>query len=159
MAYMTLVDERAVVPPLDEAALERLASACDHEDVIAAMLIGSQARGNPGTLSDIDVGVWHAPGLDAGSRLRLRLDLSQQAAKAVGSNEVDIILLNDASPLMRHRAIRDRRLLLQRDPKTRVRLETRALIDYLDTAPLRAELARGLRHRIEEGRFGRRRER
>lgn len=159
MAHMTLVDERAFVPPLDEAALERLASACDHKDVIAAMLIGSQARGNPGALSDIDVGVWHALGLDAGSRLRLRLALSQQAAKAVGSDEVDVVLLNDASPLMRHRAIRDGHLLVQRDPKERIRLQARALIDYLDTAPLRAELARGLRHRIKEDRFGRRRER
>ena len=156
---MTLVDERSPVPPLDDTALERLAHACDHEDVVAAMLIGSQARGSPGALSDIDIGIWHAPGLDAGSRLGLRLNLAQQATKTIGSDEVDIVLLNGASPLMRHRAIRDRRLLLERDRQTRVKLEARALIDYLDTAPLRAELARGLRHRIEEGRFGRRRER
>jgi uncharacterized protein len=156
---MTVVDERARIPQLDRATLDRLAQAFDREEVIAAMLIGSQARGNPGPLSDVDVGVWHSPKLDSRSRLRLRLELARDAAKAIGSDEVDIVLLNGASPLMRHRAIRDRRLLLQRDPKARVNLEARALIDYLDTAPLRAELARGLRHRIEEGRFGRRRER
>ena len=38
----------------------------------------------------------------------------------------------------------------------RVRLETRAILDYLDTAPLRAELGRGVRRRMREGRFGRR---
>jgi hypothetical protein len=56
---------------------------------------------------------------------------------------------------MRQRAIRDAVRLVERDRAERVRLEARAIIDYLDTQPLRDEMARGLRHRIEEGRFGR----
>jgi predicted nucleotidyltransferase len=153
---MTVVDERARVPPLDTAALDRLAGALDREGVVAAMLIGSQARGNAGPLSDIDVGVWHEPGLDSAARLQLRLDLVSSAARALGTGEVDVVLLNGATPLMRHRAIRDARRLVERDEEERVRLETRAVLDYLDTAPLRAELGRGLRRRIAEGRYGRR---
>jgi Nucleotidyltransferase domain len=80
-------DEQSRVPPLDEAALDRLRDALDREGVVAAMLIGSQARGNPGPLSDVDIAVWHDP-------------------------------------------------------------------DH--TAPLRAELGRGVRRRMREGRFGRR---
>lgn len=159
MRGMTVVDERARVPPLDAAALERLARALDREGVIAAMLIGSQARGAAGPLSDVDVGVWHEPELDSGALLQLRLALARAAAKALGTDEVDVVPLNGATPLVRHRAIRDGRRLVERDRKARVRLEARALIDYLDTAPLRAELARGQRHRIQEGRFGRSRER
>lgn len=83
----------------------------------------------------------------------------RDASEALGTPEVDVVPLNDATPLMRHRAIRDGRRLIERDRDERVRLETRAILDYLDTAPLRAELSRGLRHRIEEGRFGRRRQR
>jgi predicted nucleotidyltransferase len=152
---MTVLDEKARVPPLDGAALDRLAAALDREGVVAAKLIGSQGRGNPGPLSDIDVGVWYQRGLDSAARLQLRLDLTHAAAHALGTEEVDVVLLNDATPLMRHRAIRDGRRLLERDPKARVRLEARALLEYLDTKPLRAELARGLRHRIEEDRLGR----
>ena len=100
--------------------------------------------------------MWHKPELDPAARLRLRLDLTNAAARALGTDEVDVVLLNGAPPLMRHRAIRDARRLLERDPKARVRLETRAMLEYLDTKPLRAELARGLRHRIEEDRLGRR---
>jgi predicted nucleotidyltransferase len=159
MWAMTVVDERARVPRIDSAARSRLAEALDQEGVVAAMLIGSQARGTAGPLSDVDVAVWHEPGLDPAARLRLRLDLMAAATKALGTDEVDVVLLNDATPLLRHRAIRDARRLVDRDPKARVRFEARALLDYLDTAPLRAELSRGLRHRIEEGRFGRRRER
>jgi hypothetical protein len=58
------------------------------------------------------------------------------------TDEADIVLLNHASPLMRHGAIRDGRRLVERDHAERVRLETRAILDYLDTAPLRVELGR-----------------
>lgn len=152
---MTIVDERSRVPPLDEAALGRLAQALDREDVVAASLIGSHARGSAGPLSDVDVGVWHDPKLDSPRRLQLRLELARDCCRVLETDEVDIVLLNGASPLMRHRAVRDGRRLIERDHATRVLLEAGTIVEYLDTEPLRAELARGLRHRIEEGRFGR----
>lgn len=153
---MTVVDERAKVPPLDVAALQRLAAVFDRDGVVAAMLIGSRARASAGPLSDIDVGVWHEPNLGPSERLDLRLELAAAAAAALHTDEVDVVLLNQATPLMRHRAIRDGRPLVERDRRSRVRMETKGILDYLDTKPLRAELARGTRHRIEEGRFGRR---
>lgn len=153
---MTVVNENSRVPPVDAAARRRLASALDREGVVAAMLIGSQARGEAGPLSDVDVAVWHEPGLDPSPRLRLQLDLIKAAEGALGTDEIDIVMLNRAPPLMRQRAIRDAVRLVERDPDERVRLETRAILDYCDTAPLRAVLGRALRRRIEEGTFGRR---
>lgn len=153
---MTVVDERFEVPPLDAEALQRLATALDRDGVVAAMLIGSQARASAGPLSDVDIGVWHDPDLGPGERLDLRLELAAAAAAALRTDEVDVVLLNRATPLMRHRAIRDAQRLVERDRGARVRMEAKGILDYLDTKPLRAELARGTRHRIEEGRFGRR---
>jgi uncharacterized protein len=153
---MVVVNEQSRVPPLDDAALERLRDALDREGVVAAMLIGSQARGNPGPLSDVDIAVWHDPGLDSRGRFDLQVDLASDAGRALSTDEVDVVLLNNAPPLMRHRAIRDGKRLVERDHDGRVRLETRAILDYLDTAPLRVELGRGMRRRMKEGRFGRR---
>lgn len=153
---MVVVNEKSRVPPIDEAALERLGHALDQQGVVAAMLIGSQARGTAGPLSDVDIAVWHDPALDPRGRLDLQLSLADEAGRALGTDEIDIVLLNRAPPLMRHRAIRDARRLVERDHDERVRLETRAILEYLDTAPLRAELGRGLRRRMSEGRFGRR---
>jgi hypothetical protein len=153
---MTVVNERSRVPPLDAAVLGRLSNALDREGVVAAMLIGSQARGNPGPLSDVDIGIWHDPGLDARGRFDLQLDLAGEITSLLGTDEVDLVLLNNAPPLMRHRAIREGKRLVERDHDERVRLETRAILDYLDTAPLRVELGRGVRRRMKEGRFGRR---
>jgi len=150
------VDEKSRIAPLGDDALERLGKALDRDGVVAGLLIGSHARGNPGQLSDVDVAVWHDPSLDPGGRSSLRLEVAAEAARALDTDEIDVILLNDAPPLMRHRAIRDGRRLVERDRDERVRLETSAILEYLDTAPLRAELHRGMRRRMEEGRFGRR---
>lgn len=154
---MTVADEKSRVTPLDEAALERLSRALDREGVVAGALIGSQARGNPGPLSDVDVAVWHDPGLDSRGRFDLQVSLAGDVGRALGTDEIDLVLLNNAPPLMQQRAIRDGKRLVERDHDERVRLETRAILNFLDTAPLRAELGRGMRRRMEEGRFGRRR--
>lgn len=152
---MTKVDERAFVPEIDDDALRRLSEALDQDGVVAAMLIGSQARGEAGPLSDIDVAVWHDPKLDRDQRWDLQLSLIGDACKALKTNEIDVVMLNHAPPLLQHRAIRDAVPLVERDHAQRVRFETRALLNYLDTQPLRDELRRGIKHRIEEGRFGR----
>jgi len=153
---MTKVSERAVVPPLDQARCAQLARALDVPGVVAASLIGSQATGRAGPLSDVDVAVWLAPDLGPERRQALTLGLLEAASAALGTDEVDLVGLNEASPLMRHRAMRDGVRLMERDRAARVRLEARGLLDYLDTAPLRATLAQGVRRRIDEGRFGRR---
>jgi hypothetical protein len=150
------MDEKASVPMVDPAARERLSDALSRDGVVAAMLIGSQARGNPGPLSDVDIAYWHAPGLNRDERWNLRLELIGGAEAALGTSEIDMVPLNEAPPLMQQRAIRDAVRLVERDRDERVRLETRAILDYLDTEPLRVALRKGLKRRIEEGRFGRR---
>jgi len=152
---MTKIDERSVVPKIDGVARKRLAGALDRPGVVSALLFGSQASGTAGPLSDVDVAVWLDPSLGRGERLDLQLQLMSAASQALGTDEVDVAVLNDAAPLLRHRAIRDGVRVLDKDPRVRVRLETAAVLEYLDTAPLRATLAAGLKHRIEEGRFGR----
>lgn len=151
---MTKIDERSPPVVLTEQKLARLAKALDRDGVVSASLFGSQASGQAGPLSDIDIAVWVDPSAEPG--LDLQLALIDAAASALGTSEVDVVILNDAPPLLRHRAIRSQRVLVDRDPAARVRLEAQALVEYLDTAPLRAELARGLRNRLDEGRFGRR---
>lgn len=140
---------------LDDA-LDRLRGVLDRDQVAAAYLFGSQSRGNPGPLSDVDVAVWTSPDLDARERFQLRLQLASAAEQALGGQTVDLVVLDDASPLLRHRAWRDGELLLDRDPRTRVRDEARTLVEYLDTKPLRAQMAAGVSKRLAEGRFGRR---
>jgi predicted nucleotidyltransferase len=154
---MTKVDEGASVPRIGPAERARLSHALDRDHVVAGMLFGSQASSTKvGPLSDVDIAVWLDPDLPREELASLRADLSSAAVETLGTNEVDLVVLNEAPPLLRHRAMSGATRLLDRDPKARIRLETAALLDYFDTAPLRETLATGRRRRIEEGRFGRR---
>jgi predicted nucleotidyltransferase len=140
-----------VASVIDKSARMRLAAALDREGVVAALLHGSQATGKATALSDVDVAVWLDPSLSDDARLDLRLALTRE----IDSRQVDLVILNDASPLLAHRVRQSGIQLVDRDPVARIRLETQALIEYLDTKPLREELARGTRDRLTEDRFGR----
>lgn len=101
---MVVIDERSRVPPLDEAALERLGHALDCDGVVAAMLIGSQARETSDPLTAVDVTAWREPELDPAAAQELQVRLVGEAAQAIGVEEVDLVMLNHASPLMRYSA-------------------------------------------------------
>jgi predicted nucleotidyltransferase len=153
---VSVADQTSRVPALDARAMERLAAAVDRPEVVAAFLIGSQARGSAGPLSDVDVAILHVPGLASEERLELRLSLGSSAGAALGTPEVDIVLLNDAPPLLRHRSLRDGVRLVDHSPKERIDFEVRTLNDYVDTEPLRRLVSGRLRKSIAEDGFGRR---
>lgn len=142
-----------VVGERERATLGELFAA--EGDVVAAYLFGSQARGQAGPLSDVDLAVWLDPSLDRDRRWRRQLDLTRLGTSTLRTNEVQVIVLNDAPPLLAHRALRDGIVLADSDPFQRVRFETAAIIRYLDTIPLREEMSRGLRQRMAEGTYGR----
>jgi predicted nucleotidyltransferase len=157
---MGRIDDRRPAVAVEERqrrALSRFLAGRD--DVTAAYLFGSQARGEAGPLSDVDVAVWLDPDLDRSARSRRQLELMAGAAGVLSTDEVQVVVLNDAPPLLVNRALRDGELLSEHDRAVRVRLETEALVRYLDTAPLREELARGLGRRLGDGSFGRPRSR
>ena len=97
---MSVVDQRSRVPVLDDAAMTRLKACLDRDEILAAYLIGSQARGSAGPLSDVDLAILHDPELDPAQRLELRLAIAAAAGAALATTEVDVVLLNAAPPLL-----------------------------------------------------------
>lgn len=136
----------------DEDLSQALANRLSAEpDVAVAYLFGSHARGTAGTLSDVDVAVLLA---DGGLPQR-HLELIDAVADVVGSERADVVVLNDAPVALAYRVLRDGRPLVVNDEQARVRHWVDTVDRYLDMAPLRRTLEDGLRHRLEEGRFGR----
>jgi len=149
---MTRVDSRRPAVLVDGAARSRLARALDRDPVIAAYLFGSQARGTAGPLSDVDLAVWSSSSGDPA----VQLELAALAGEAVRSaSDVELVVLDRAPVLLRHRVLRDGLRLVDRDPRERVRREAATLCEYLDTQWLRDELSRAVSHRLDEDRFGR----
>jgi predicted nucleotidyltransferase len=153
---MPRIDDRGPAIVIDGAQRRALAELFERQpDVVAAYLFGSHARGNAGPLADVDLAVWLDGPQGASERMRRQLALSGEVASLLGTDEVELVVLNGAPPLLAQRVIRDGERLAERNPRERVHLETEALIRYLDTIPLREELGRGLERRLAEGTFGR----
>jgi predicted nucleotidyltransferase len=122
-------------------------------DVEAAWLFGSRARGTHRPWSDVDLAiVLSGP---AESRARRRDAICADLMALLGRDDVDVVLFDSGSPLLRHRVVRDGWLLVARDLAAVTRWATDAVIEYLDTEPLRAAAASARRRRSAAGTFGR----
>ncbi len=116
---------------------EALEGAFEHRGVTLAYLYGSQARGDAGPLSDVDVAVLFEPGVPDSERFNRVLNLIGELGSVFGRDDVYVVDLADASPLLRHRVYYDGVVLYCTDDGVRVRFATKALRDYVDTEPLR----------------------
>jgi predicted nucleotidyltransferase len=123
-----------------------------HREVLAAYLFGSVARGTSGPLSDVDIAVLLSDEVDPWT---VQLDLMSAIASAIGSSDVDVVVLNRAPVSLGYRVLRDGVLLLSRDERARIRHWVATVSSYIDMEPFRRALSEGTHHRIVEGRFGR----
>lgn len=125
--------ERRALPPRD-VLQERLRAALEPRPGIRlAFLFGSTARGEAGPLSDADVAVLldRRPGLEDLALLATDLEA------AAGTSKIDLVILNEAPPLLRHRVVRDGIPLLVRDESEALRFRVEAIRDHLDFEPMR----------------------
>ena len=82
--------------------LDRLNSACKNEPrVLAIFLFGSQVDGYATNYSDVDLAILLSESLPLSGRLAFEVELCQ----AVDRQDLDILILNEASISLRFRAI------------------------------------------------------
>lgn len=114
--------------------------ATEDDQLIAAYLFGSVARGTAGARSDLDVAVLYAAAPPA-TLEGLPVDLEHRLERLSG-RPVQVIVLNTAPAGLVHRVLRDGVLLLDRDPSARIRFEVRARNEFFDLQPLVARYRR-----------------
>lgn len=112
-----------------------------------AYLFGSHARGDLGLLSDLDVGVYIDARLCA---FRYRLRLMEILCRELGTDRVDLVILNDSSPVLQYEVIRHG-WVLKEDRKRRIPFEARTLGQYLDTEHLRRTQQAYLKEQFRQG--------
>lgn len=124
-------------------------------EVLDAYLFGSTARGDAQAHSDLDVAVYvdvaRLPDGPFGYRAALASDLMA----ALCTSRVDLVLLNDAPPLLYGALLRDGVRLLSRDLRETTTREGRALSRYCDFLPQQAKIESAHHARIARGAFGR----
>lgn len=120
----------------------------DTPDVRLAVLFGSAAKRGLRSDSDIDIGL----SLKRGTHLTPAVSA---AVARVARRPVDVVLLDDAPPLLRFEIARDGVVLVERDPHGWADFRARAMVDWWDWAPtarmMHEVMAARLRDEVRRG--------
>jgi len=101
--------------------------------VNAAYLAGSlSSRTSFGHLSDVDIAILLMDQIKSDQFLDYQLYFFSELAKRLESDSIDVVILNQASLLLKLQVIKYGQILFSRDEKQRVLFETKAVMDYLD---------------------------
>ena len=107
------------------------------DDVIAAWLFGSRARGTERAGSDIDVAVLRQERDGERALDSLMLDVEDDIRGDLGGLKVQLVVANDAPSDLVQRIMRDGILLMDRDKSRRVAFIVRKRAEYFDLEPVR----------------------
>ena len=118
-------------------------------DVVAGYLFGSVARGQATPRSDVDIAVLLGPELDAQAMVERQLAL-MGALETFTEREVQVTILNRATPLLAYQVIREGVRLFERNTPARVAFEVAAMKRYFDLQPMLAFQQQALFQRIRE---------
>jgi len=124
---------------MDELRLDQLFA---DTPVLLAYLFGSHASGRARPSSDRDIAVLLEPHLSSVERGRWQLLLIGRLIDAYHSDAIDLIVLNDAPPVLRFEVIRNRHVLYNRDDEARVAFEVRTMQEWFDREPRYRRLQR-----------------
>ena len=119
----------------------RIASALEaRAEVQEAYLFGSHATRRAQLHSDIDIAVQIDEGLAAGTAYGYAAELTAHLMGSLRTNEIDVVVLNRAPPVLYHRILRDGRRILARDLRATTAREGYALSRYCDYLPQLAKM-------------------
>jgi predicted nucleotidyltransferase len=144
-----------MIPEIHKLVKEKLISRLaeffkSREYVELAYLFGSTAEDNRGTLSDIDIGVYLSSKLTKGEKIDSRLELTAELAGFLKTDSIDLVIMNDASPVINFEIIKPNIPLFIRDEDFKLEIEQKVMSRYLDRKYHEDLLNRAFLERIEE---------
>ena len=107
----------------------------EKNNVIFAYLFGSQVKGKIGKLSDVDIAIFFDKKIPRSKYFDIKLKLIGEFMDFFKRNDIDVVILNEASPLLFHRILKEGKLIFSSDEKKRLDYEVRAIMRYLDWKP------------------------
>lgn len=129
---------------------DKIVDLCKENSVELVYLFGSFAQDTAGPLSDIDFAILLST-KNKQDYQELRLFFINALMRILHRNDLDVVLLNEAPAALRFNIIKNGRLLYVDDERERIDFESRTIIDYIDTNPLRQEYNEYLFKNIKEG--------
>jgi predicted nucleotidyltransferase len=126
------------------------------EEISAFYLFGSYAAGCPRTTSDVDVAILLSNIMNREIALDKRLSLMAEIAMIIGTDNLDVLILNEAPASLAFRVLKDGQLLYLKKgaEKQLVRFKAQIFDRYCDYQPVQQFFSAALAGRIKEGSFG-----
>lgn len=131
-------------PELERRLVEALKARGEVEE---AYLFGSRATGRAQSHSDIDIAVHVDPSRLGRPEYGYAAELTAHLMSALGTNDIDVVVLNGAPPVLYHRVLRDGRRILSRNLRATAAREGYALSRYCDYVPQLAKIEAARRAR------------
>lgn len=100
-----------------------------HPRVLFAYLFGGLAKGKLTPLSDVDVAVYLS---EDGDLAQEKLEILGKLMDILGTDEIDLVILNTASLPLRARIIEKKRVITDKYPFLRHKFESLTLREYFD---------------------------
>jgi len=126
--------------PLPEDIEQRLPLASEylrsHPKVVFAYLFGGLARGEHRPLSDVDIAVYLAGIVTAD----VKLDILGKLIDILGTDEIDLVILNTAPPLLAMNVLRKKQVMADNEPAMRHRFESLSFRKYFDFLPVELDM-------------------
>lgn len=119
----------------------------------AAYVFGSVANGRTRSSSDVDVAVLLSRHVRTAQILKYRLALIADLGSALHRPDVDLVILNEAPPLLAHRILSRGKLVFERSPSARIRFQVKTASRYFDLIPMFETHIRYLKKSVREGRI------
>ena len=106
-----------------------------------------------GSYADLDVALLLLDKIKTSEFFDYQVYFVSELSKALETNDLDVVILNQASLLQRAQVIRTWSLLFQRDLKRRVQFEARSTMEYLDFKKYDELQSKALAERVRGERF------
>lgn len=120
----------------------------------AFYLFGSYAKEQIKPLSDIDIAVLLRKDIVSAKYWDYKIKLLSVAIGILKTEEIDLVLLNEAPPELRYNILKEGKFLFCHNEKEKQGFQEKAVSDYLDTEHLRQESYFYLKQQIRTRRFG-----
>ena len=103
-------------------------------EIEIAYIFGSIARGTESALSDIDIAILIDDQQinDDKFRYGYKAEILADLMKILKTNNVDLVILNEANTLLRHRVLYHGKLIYSKNEKKRIEFQTNTIDKYID---------------------------
>ncbi len=115
----------------------------EKDEIIFAYIFGSLAKKTANKLSDIDIAIFidEKKINENDFRYGYQAELLTDLMKLLRTKKVDLVILNSAPPLLRHRVIYYGELIYSAGEKERIRFQVDTINRYMDYKMLRKKIS------------------